>query len=150
MTNHASKVTLIHRRDSLRSEKILADRLFKNPKIEVIWDTEVEEVLGEPAPVGMTGLKLKNRKTGAQSQLDVHGMFVAIGHAPATEIFKDSGLQLDDGGYLISAPDSTKTNIEGVYAAGDVTDHVYRQAVTAAGMGCMAALEAERYLASQE
>ena len=98
----------------------------------------------------MTGLKLKNRKTGAQSQLDVHGMFVAIGHAPATEIFKDSGLKLDDGGYLISAPDSTKTNIEGVYAAGDVTDHVYRQAVTAAGMGCMAALEAERYLASQE
>lgn len=150
LTNHASKVTLIHRRDSLRSEKILADRLFKNPKIEVIWDTEVEEVLGEPAPVGMTGLKLKNRKTGAQSQLDVHGMFVAIGHAPATEIFKDSGLKLDDGGYLISAPDSTKTNIEGVYAAGDVTDHVYRQAVTAAGMGCMAALEAERYLASQE
>ena len=150
LTNHASKVTLIHRRDSLRSEKILADRLFKNPKIEVIWDTEVEEVLGEPAPVGMTGLKLKNRKTGAQSQLDVHGMFVAIGHAPATEIFTDSGLQLDDGGYLISAPDSTKTNIEGVYAAGDVTDHVYRQAVTAAGMGCMAALEAERYLASQE
>ena len=150
LTNHASKVTLIHRRDSLRSEKILADRLFKNPKVEVIWDTEVEEVLGEPAPVGMTGLKLKNRKTGAQTQLDVHGMFVAIGHAPATEIFKDSGLKLDDGGYLISAPDSTKTNIEGVYAAGDVTDHVYRQAVTAAGMGCMAALEAERYLASQE
>ena len=150
LTNHASKVTLIHRRDNLRSEKILADRLFKNPKIEVIWDTEVEEVLGEPAPVGMTGLKLKNRKTGAKSQLDVHGMFVAIGHAPATEIFTDSGLQLDDGGYLISAPDSTKTNIEGVYAAGDVTDHVYRQAVTAAGMGCMAALEAERYLASQE
>ena len=150
LTNHASKVTLIHRRDSLRSEKILADRLFKNPKIEVIWDTEVEEVLGEPAPVGMTGLKLKNRKTGAQSQLDVHGMFVAIGHAPATGIFMDSGLKLDDGGYLISAPDSTKTNIEGVYAAGDVTDHVYRQAVTAAGMGCMAALRAERYLASQE
>ena len=150
LTNHASKVTLIHRRDRLRSEKILADRLFKNPKIDVIWDTEVEEVIGEPAPVGMTGLKLKNRKTGAASQLDVHGMFVAIGHAPATEIFKNSGLKLDNGGYLISAPDSTKTNIEGVYAAGDVTDHVYRQAVTAAGMGCMAALEAERYLASQE
>ena len=150
LTNHASKVTLIHRRDRLRSEKILADRLFKNPKIDVIWDTEVEEVIGEPAPVGMTGLKLKNRKTGAASQLDVHGMFVAIGHAPATEIFKNSGLKLDNGGYLISAPDSTKTNIEGVYAAGDVTDHVYRQAVTAAAMGCMAALEAERYLASQE
>ena len=150
LTNHASKVTLIHRRDSLRSEKILADRLFKNPKIDVIWDTEVEEVVGEPAPVGMTGLRLKNRKTGAASQLDVHGMFVAIGHAPATEIFKNSGLELDNGGYLISAPDSTKTNIEGVYAAGDVTDHVYRQAVTAAAMGCMAALEAERYLASQE
>ena len=150
LTNHASKVTLIHRRDRLRSEKILADRLFKNPKIDVIWDTEVEEVIGEPAPVGMTGLKLKNRKTGAASQLDVHGMFVAIGHAPATEIFKNSGLELDNAGYLISAPDSTKTNIEGVYAAGDVTDHVYRQAVTAAGMGCMAALEAERYLASQE
>ena len=150
LANHASKVTLIHRRDRLRSEKILADRLFKNPKIDVIWDTEVEEVIGEPAPVGMTGLKLKNRKTGAASQLDVHGMFVAIGHAPATEIFKNSGLELDNAGYLISAPDSTKTNIEGVYAAGDVTDHVYRQAVTAAGMGCMAALEAERYLASQE
>ena len=150
LTNHASKVTLIHRRDSLRSEKILQERLFKNPKIEVLWNTEVDEVLGDETPLGVTALSLKNRESGELSRLDVHGLFVAIGHAPATEIFKDSGLERDEGGYLISAPDSTKTNIEGVYAAGDVTDHIYRQAVTAAGMGCMAALEAEKYLAAQE
>lgn len=149
LTNHASKITLIHRRDELRSEKILQERLFKHPKIEVIWDTEVEEILGDETPLGVTGLKLKNRKTGENSELSVHGIFVAIGHKPATELFKDK-LEMDDGGYLISAPDSTKTDIPGVYAAGDVTDHIYRQAVTAAGMGCMAALEAERFLAEAE
>ena len=148
LTNHASKVTLIHRRDSLRCEKILEDRLLRNPKIETIWDSEVQTINGTSGfPKEVTGLTLHNRKTDAVSELKIDGLFVAIGHAPATGIFNDTGLEMD-GGYLVTAPDSTKTNIPGVFAAGDVTDHIYRQAVTAAGMGCMAALEVEKYLAA--
>ncbi len=147
LTNFCSKVTLIHRRDSLKAEKILQDRFFKNPKIEVIWDTVIEEVVGDNT--GMTGLRLKNIKTGEQKDFSAHGLFVAIGHDPATELFKGK-LKMDAGGYIIKAPDSTATDIPGVFAAGDVADHVYRQAVTAAGMGCMAALEADRFLAVQE
>ena len=146
LTNFCSKVTLIHRRDSLRAEKIMQDRLFANEKVEIIWDTTVEEVVGDDA--GMTGLRLKNVKTGEESTLDAHGMFVAIGHDPATELFKGQ-LEMDENGYLDKAPDSTATSIPGVFAAGDVADHIYRQAVTAAGMGCMAALEADRFLAAQ-
>jgi thioredoxin reductase (NADPH) len=152
LTNFASKVTLIHRRDSLRAEKIAQDRLFANPKVNVIWDTAIDEVLGNPIggpDAGVTGLRLKNVKTGALSELSVAGVFVAIGHDPATELFKGK-LDMDEGGYLITAPDSTATNIEGVFAAGDVKDKIYRQAVTAAGMGCMAALEADRFLAAHE
>ncbi len=147
------KVTLIHRRDSLRAEKIAQTRLFANPKIDVIWDSAVTEVLGiKPGQgdnPGVTGIALQNLKTGATSQLDLDGMFVAIGHDPATELFKGK-LELDSEGYIITAPDSTATNIPGVYAAGDVKDKTYRQAVTAAGMGCMAALEADRFLAEHE
>lgn len=146
LTNFCSKVTLIHRRDSLRAEKILQDRLFENPKMHFIWDTTVEEILGDAS--GMTGLRLKNIKSGAESTLDAHGLFVAIGHDPATKVFKGH-LDMDEAGYIITAPDSTATNIPGVFAAGDVTDHTYRQAVTAAGMGCMGALEADRFLAAQ-
>lgn len=145
LTNFASKVTLVHRRDSLRAEKILQHRLLNHPKVEVKWDTELAEVIGDDTPLGVTGAVLRNTKTGAQENLGVHGIFVAIGHAPATELFKGK-LDMQDNGYLITAPDSTATNVPGVYAAGDVTDETYRQAVTAAGMGCMAALEAERYL----
>jgi len=150
LTNFCSKVTLIHRRDSLRAEKIMQQRLFDNEKIEIIWDTTVEDVLGDDSMggAGMTGLRLKNKKTNEESTLDAHGLFVAIGHDPATELFKGQ-LDMDDEGYLDTAPDSTATSIPGVYAAGDVADHVYRQAVTAAGMGCMAALEADRFLATQ-
>lgn len=149
LTNFCNKVTLIHRRDTLRAEKIAQDRLFKNPKIEVVWDSVVEDIIGTvPAP-GVTGLKLKNVKTGDVSELAVDGLFVAIGHAPATEMFKGH-LDLDAEGYIITAPDSTATNIPGVFAAGDVKDKTYRQAVTAAGMGCMAALEADRFLAAQD
>jgi thioredoxin reductase (NADPH) len=151
LTQFASKVTLIHRRDTLRAEKIGQDRLFKHPKISVIWDTGVEEILGNPpgtvgAPIGVTGLKLKNLKTTAVSELKLDGVFVAIGHDPATALFKGK-VNMDESGYIITAPDSTATNIEGVYAAGDVKDKVFRQAVTAAGMGCMAALEADKFLA---
>jgi thioredoxin reductase (NADPH) len=149
LTNHASKVTLIHRRDHLRAEKIMQDRLFRNPKIEVVWDSAVEEVLGGGEPAGVTGVKIRNVKTNAVSELPCEGFFVAIGHTPATEIFKGK-LPLDTDGYLVTKPDSTATNIPGVFAAGDVKDKVYRQAVTAAGMGCMAALEAERFLAANE
>ncbi len=148
LTNHANKVTLIHRRDSLRSEKILQDRLFANEKIEVVWDTVLEEVVGDTDPLGVTGVKLRNVKTDETSDLAVDGVFVAIGHTPNTELFKGV-LDMDDGGYLLTAPDSTRTNIEGVFASGDVQDHTYRQAVTAAGTGCMAALEADRFLAAQ-
>jgi thioredoxin reductase (NADPH) len=147
LTNFCSKVTLIHRRDTLRAEKIMQDRLMANPKMAFLWDTVVEEVVGDES--GMTGLRLKNVKTGAESALDAHGLFVAIGHDPATEIFRGK-LKMDDHGYIITAPDSTATSIPGVFAAGDVKDKVYRQAVTAAGMGCMAALEADRYLAVHE
>lgn len=147
LTNFCSKVTLIHRRDSLRAEKIMQKRLFDNPKVEMMWDTTVEEVLGDNT--GMTGLRLKNTKDGRETTLEAAGLFVAIGHDPATALFKGK-LQMDDAGYILTAPDSTATTIPGVYAAGDVTDHTYRQAVTAAGMGCMAALEADRFLAAQE
>lgn len=151
LTNFASKVTLIHRRDSLRAEKIAQDRLFAHPKVQVTWDTAVEEILGNKPgtpDAGVTALKLKNLRTGESSELPVHGVFVAIGHDPATELFKGQ-LDMDATGYIITAPDSTATSIPGVYAAGDVKDHVYRQAITAAGMGCMAALEADRFIASQ-
>jgi len=148
LTKFASKVTLIHRRDALRAEKILQNRLFANPKIEVIWDTTVENFLGTTNfPPSATGLSLSNVKTGATRELNVDGIFVAIGHAPATEFLGDQ-LKMTQGGYVWTAPDSTATNIPGVFAAGDVTDEVFRQAVTAAGLGCMAALEAERFLAA--
>jgi thioredoxin reductase (NADPH) len=148
LTNHATKVSLIHRRDSFRAEKILQKRLFEHPKINVIWDTAVDEVVGKEAPLSVTGIKLKNVKSGAASDLKVDGLFIAIGHTPNTELFKGV-LDMDENGYLITAADSTRTNIPGVFAAGDVQDHVYRQAVTAAGTGCMAALEADRFLAAQ-
>lgn len=149
LTNFCNKVTLIHRRDSLRAEKIAQDRLFKNPKIEIIWDSVVEDITGATPTPGVTGITLKNVKTGAVSELPVDGVFVAIGHVPATDIFKGK-VKLDADGYIITAADSTATNIAGVFAAGDVKDRTYRQAVTAAGMGCMAALEADRYLAAIE
>ena len=148
LTNFGKKVYLIHRRDELRSEKIMQDRLFRNPKIVPVWDTVVEEILGEEMPPVVTGLKLKNVKTGEVSELPVEGVFIAIGHTPASEIFKGQ-VDMDAGGYIITKPDSTETNIPGVFAAGDVKDKIFRQAVTAAGMGCMAALEAERFLADE-
>nr|WP_321443837.1 thioredoxin-disulfide reductase [uncultured Cohaesibacter sp.] len=150
LTHHADKVTIIHRRDEFRAERILQNRLFKHPKIEVIWDTVVEEFTGkEGFPPSVTGAKLRNVKTGEITDITTDGIFIAIGHAPAVELFKDQ-LQMTDHGYIWSAPDSTATSIPGVFAAGDVTDDKYRQAVTAAGLGCMAALEAERFLAEQE
>jgi len=149
LTNFASKVTLVHRRDSLRAEKILQDRLFRHPKVEVIWDNEVLEVVGAESPAGVEGLRLKNLKTGAEQILDCAGVFVAIGHAPASELVQGQ-LELHNGGYVKVEPGTTRTSIPGVFAAGDLTDHVYRQAITSAGMGCMAALDAERFLAEQE
>jgi thioredoxin reductase (NADPH) len=146
LANLAARVTVIHRRDSFRAERILQDRLFAHPKIEVIWDTRVDEICGTHVPPTVTHLKLANTKTGAVSELPVDGVFVAIGHSPASSLFEGQ-LRMKPGGYLWTAPDSTATSVEGVFAAGDVTDDVYRQAVTAAGMGCMAALEAERWLA---
>lgn len=146
LTNHADTVTLIHRRESLRAEKILQARLFAHEKIKVIWDTVLEEVSGEKDPPGVTGVKLKNIKTNETSDLAVDGVFVAIGHTPNTELFKGH-IDMDNSGYLLTKPDSTQTNINGVFASGDVQDHTYRQAVTAAGTGCMAALEADRFLA---
>lgn len=148
LTNFASKVTLVHRRDELRAEKILQHRLFNNPKIEVLWNHQVEEVVGTDEPRGVEGVKLKNTQTGEITERSCKGFFVAIGHAPASELVKEQ-LELHSGGYVVTAPDSTATSIPGVFAAGDITDHVYRQAVTSAGMGCMAALEAERFLAEQ-
>jgi len=145
LTNFASKVTVVHRRDGFRAERILQDRLFKNPKISVIWDSAIDEILGTPDPNKVTGVRLKNVKTGALSELSADGVFVAIGHAPATELVKGQ-LKLKPSGYVEIAPHSTATSIEGVFAAGDVADETYRQAVTAAGLGCMAALEAERFL----
>jgi thioredoxin reductase (NADPH) len=147
LTNFASKVTIVHRRESFRAEKIMQDRLFKNPKIEVVWDTTLEEVTGTGEPKAVTGVRLRNVKTGKLSELKTDGVFIAIGHAPATELFKGQ-LEMKPSGYLITAPDSTATSIPGVFAAGDVKDDVFRQAVTAAGLGCMAALEAEHYLAA--
>ncbi len=149
LTNFASRVTIVHRRDHFRAEKILQERLFKNPKIEVIWDSAIEEIVGTQQPKSVTAAKIKNVKTGKITERPVDGFFVAIGHAPATELFKGQ-LEMTPSGYLITKPDSTETAIPGVYAAGDVKDEIFRQAVTAAGMGCMAALEAERYLAKQE
>jgi thioredoxin reductase (NADPH) len=146
LTNFASKVTVIHRRDSFRAEKILQDRLFKNPKIAVVWDTAVTEIQGTEAPLGVTGVRVQNLKTGAESVIPCDGFFVAIGHAPASELVKDQ-LPLHSGGYVVVEPGSTRTAIPGVFAAGDLTDHIYRQAVTSAGMGCMAALDAEKFLA---
>ena len=148
LTNFATKVTLIHRRDSLRAEKILQDRLFKHPKIEVLWDHTVEEVLGTDTPPGVTGVRAKHVKTGKTTDVPCEGFFVAIGHAPATELVKDQ-LELHNGGYVKVRPGTTETSVPGVFAAGDLTDHVYRQAVTSAGMGCMAALDAERFLSAQ-
>lgn len=147
LTNFARKVTVIHRRDGFRAEKILQERLFKNPKIEVVWDSAIDEIVGSVDPKTVTGVRIKNVKSGAISERAVDGVFIAIGHAPATSLFKGQ-LAMTSSGYLITRPDSTATDIPGVYAAGDVKDEVYRQAVTAAGMGCMAALEAERWLAA--
>jgi thioredoxin reductase (NADPH) len=149
LTSFASKVTLIHRRGELRAERILQERLFANPKIEIIWDSAIEEVLGTDSPPGVTGVRLKNVRTGELSDLSVDGLFVAIGHAPASSLFHGQ-LPMDASGYLEVTPGKTATVIEGVFAAGDVSDHVYRQAVTAAGMGCMAALEAARFLAEED
>jgi len=149
LTNFANKVTLIHRRDALRADKTLQGRLFSNPKIEVVWDTVLDEVLGEQNPPSVTGARLRNVKTGQTHDIAVHGVFIAIGHDPATQLFKGQ-VEMKEGDYIITAPDSTRTSVPGVYAAGDVTDDIYRQAVTAAGQGCMAALEAERDLAALE
>ena len=149
LTNFAKRVTLVHRRDSLRAEKILQDRLFKNPKIDVIWDHSVDEIVGIEEPKSVTGIKLKNVKTGEVTEQAADGVFIAIGHVPATELFRGQ-LDMTSTGYIVTTPDSTATSIPGVFAAGDVTDEVYRQAVTAAAMGCMAALEAERYFATLE
>lgn len=146
LTNFASKVTLIHRRDELRAEKILIDRLMKNPKIEPLWFHQLDEVVGDDMPKGVTGVRVKHVKTGEITEISCAGVFVAIGHAPANELVKDV-LETHMGGYVVTKPDSTATSIPGVFAAGDLTDHKYRQAVTSAGMGCMAALEAERWLA---
>ncbi len=145
LTNFASKVTLIHRRDTLRAEKIMQDRLFKHPKIALVWNSEVTEVLGTDTPVSVTGVRTRNLLTGEVADIPCHGFFVAIGHAPASELVKDQ-LPLHNGGYVQVEPGTTRTAIPGVFAAGDLTDHVYRQAVTSAGMGCMAALDAERWL----
>lgn len=149
LTNHASKVTLVHRRDSLRSEKILQDRLFANPKVEVLWDHVLDDIVGDDNPPSVTAAKFRNVKTDEITEMALDGIFVAIGHDPATSIFKGH-LDLDDEGYVLTKPDSTATAIPGVFAAGDVKDKVYRQAVTAAGMGCMAALEAEKFVAENE
>jgi thioredoxin reductase (NADPH) len=149
LTSFASKVTLIHRKDELRAEKILQERLFAHPKIEVIWDSRVDEVLGDANPKGVTAVRLENVKTGEKRDIPVDGLFIAIGHAPASELFKGQ-LHTHASGYLKVKPGTASTEIEGVYACGDVTDDIYRQAVTAAGMGCMAALEAARFLAEED
>ena len=149
LTNHSHDVTLIHRRDSLRAEKILQDRLFANPNVNVIWESEVVEFAAGGEPEALVGLDIRNRRTGEISRVDCEGAFVAIGHQPATELFKDQ-LKLDGDGYIQVEPGTTRTSIDGVFACGDVMDKIYRQAVTAAGTGCMAALDAEKYLAAQE
>jgi thioredoxin reductase (NADPH) len=149
LTNHATRVTLIHRRDQLRAEKILQARLFANPKIRVVWDSAVEEILGEKDPSRVTGVRIVNLKTREASVIPCDGFFVAIGHTPVTDLFAGQ-LSLDAEGYIVTRPDSTATGVPGVFAAGDVKDKIFRQAVTAAGMGCMAALEAEKFLAAEE
>jgi len=148
LTNFASKVTLVHRRDTLRAEKILQNRLFNHEKVEILWDTTLDEILGDENPTGVTGVRLKNAKTGETFERTTHGVFIAIGHKPSTEIFKGH-VDMNKGGYITTAPDSTATNVPGVFATGDVSDELYRQAVTAAGLGCMGALEAERWLTEQ-
>lgn len=148
LTNFASRVTLVHRRDSLRAEKILQHRLLNHEKVEVLWDTTLEEILGDENPLGVTGVRLKKVKSGEVYDRETHGVFIAIGHKPATEVFKGH-VEMNDGGYITTAPDSTATNIPGVFATGDVSDETYRQAVTAAGLGCMGALESERFLTEQ-
>jgi len=148
LTKFATKVKLIHRRDKLRAEKMLQKKLKENPKIEIIWNSVLEEVMGDKDPKGVTGIKIKNIKTNKSSEIKLQGLFVAIGHDPATSLFKGQ-LDMDKEGYLITKPDSTVTNIPGVFAAGDVKDKIFRQAVTAAGMGCMSALEAEKFLSSK-
>jgi thioredoxin reductase (NADPH) len=149
LANLASKVTLIHRRDSFRAEKVLQERVFNHPKIEVVWDTVLEEIEGTHEPKGVTGIVIKNLKTGEREERKLDGVFIAIGHAPATELFRGQ-VEMKANGYIIVKPGTTETNIAGVYAAGDVADDTYRQAVTAAGLGCMAALEAEKYLSGNE
>jgi len=149
LTNFASEVTVVHRRDSFRGERILQDRLFAHPKIKVIWDSELADVIGTDEPKSVTTARVRNVKTGVTQDLPVDGIFIAIGHKPATELFEGQ-LPFKNGGYLITESWSTQTAIPGVFAAGDVSDDIYRQAVTAAGMGCMAALEAEKYLHAQE
>ena len=149
LTNFAKRVTIVHRRDSFRAERILQERLFKNPKITIIWNSMLEEVLGTDDPKGVTAVRLRNVQSATISQVDTNGVFIAIGHVPATDLFKGK-LDMSASGYLLTNPDSTRTSIPGVFAAGDVKDEIFRQAVTAAGMGCMAALEAERYLAKVE
>jgi len=149
LTNFASEVILVHRRDELRAEKVLQKRLFENPKIKVVWNSVLEEVLGTENPKSVTGARLRNVKTGEETEIAVDGIFIAIGHAPATEVFKGQ-VKMNERGYIELACWSTKTSVEGVFAAGDVADEKYRQAVTAAGMGCMAALEVEHWLAEQE
>ena len=148
LTNFASKVWLIHRRDQLRAEKLLQDRLFANKAIEIVWDHEVDEVIGHTNPKTVTGLRLKSTTNSSHRELSIDGLFVAIGHIPNTQLFEGQ-LGMDEEGYIVTAPDSTKTNIPGVFAAGDVQDKIYRQAVTAAGSGCMAALDAEKFLAGE-
>jgi thioredoxin reductase (NADPH) len=149
LTNFAAKVTVVHRRDSFRAEKILQDRLFKNPKIDVIWDSALDDVLGAENPMKVNRVRIRNVKTGAVSERAVDGVFIAIGHQPASELFAGQ-LQMKPSGYIVTAGHSTTTSVPGVFAAGDVTDDIYRQAVTAAGQGCMAALEAEKFLAAHE
>jgi thioredoxin reductase (NADPH) len=149
LANFVAKVTLIHRRDSLRAENIMQKRLFAHPKIKVVWDTVVDDIEGTQNPPGVNGIKLRNIRTGEVSVLPVHGVFIAIGHTPSTELFQGK-LDMDESGYIVTKPGSTRTNVHGVFAAGDVQDSVYRQAVTAAGTGCMAALDAQHYLAEIE
>ena len=149
LTNFASKVTLVHRRGELRAERIMQERLFKHPKIEMLWHHELAEVVGDETPKGVTGVKLRNVETGAITEVPAKGVFIAIGHAPASDLVKDT-LELHNGGYVKVEAGTARTSIPGVFAAGDLTDHVYRQAITSAGMGCMAALDAERWLAEQE
>ena len=149
LTNFASKVTVVHRRGEFRAEKILQERLFAHPKVEVVWNAAIHEVVGQQDPMGVTGVKLKDANTGEVREIPCDGVFIAIGHAPASQLFAGQ-LEMDSSGYLKVKPGSASTAIQGVYAAGDVTDDVYRQAVTAAGMGCMAALEAVRFLAEED